>query len=163
MSIVVSKMAMLQYQLIFRHLFELKHVERQLNAAWQLYQTTRGLYRQVQLIQICVHAVTSSCLSSAASGTLLPETCVTVRGLYRQLRLSSFRPVCTTGCCDCVLSCLCCDAARALSQPCLPHCAQLPLGPCCLTAGAALCAHPTIAPIVSSHCSTAAWWPTACT
>ncbi len=57
MSIVVSKMAMLQYQLIFRHLFELKHVERQLNAAWQLYQTTRGLYRQVQLLQTCVHAV----------------------------------------------------------------------------------------------------------
>eukprot|EP00891_Asterochloris_glomerata_P004229 jgi/Astpho2/4229/Aster-05189 len=37
MSIVVSKMAMLQYQLIFRHLFELKQVERQLNAAWQLW------------------------------------------------------------------------------------------------------------------------------
>ena len=100
MSIVVSKMAMLQYQLIFRHLFELKHVERQLNAAWQLYQTTRGLYRQVQLIK---------------------SVCMQCR---------------------------------------YPVCAQ-PLLHCCLAADAALLAQPAIAPTVSLHCSTAAWWPAA--
>ncbi len=36
---------MTQYQLIFRHLFELKYVERQLVGVWQLLQPTRGLFR----------------------------------------------------------------------------------------------------------------------
>ena len=36
---------MTQYQLIFRHLFELKYVERQLNGVWQVLQATRGLFR----------------------------------------------------------------------------------------------------------------------
>jgi len=38
---------MTQYQLIFRHLFELKYVERQLVGVWQLLQPTRGLFRYV--------------------------------------------------------------------------------------------------------------------
>ena len=80
MSIVVSKMAMLQYQLIFRHLFELKHVERQLNAAWQLYQTTRGLYRQDQMIQACVHAAPLNCVCSAASIASPPGHCTRAQG-----------------------------------------------------------------------------------
>ena len=47
MSIVVSQQAMAQYQLIFRHLFELKYVEQQLNSVWQILQSTRRLYRSV--------------------------------------------------------------------------------------------------------------------
>lgn len=45
LSIVISQQAMAQYQLIFRHLFELKYVERQLNGVWQVLQATRGLFR----------------------------------------------------------------------------------------------------------------------
>ena len=45
LSIVISQQAMTQYQLIFRHLFELKYVERQLNGVWQVLQATRGLFR----------------------------------------------------------------------------------------------------------------------
>ncbi|KAL0053447.1 hypothetical protein WJX82_005855 [Trebouxia sp. C0006] len=45
LSIVISQQAMTQYQLIFRHLFELKYVERQLVGVWQLLQPTRGLFR----------------------------------------------------------------------------------------------------------------------
>jgi len=44
---VISQQAMTQYQLIFRHLFELKYVERQLVGVWQLLQPTRGLFRYV--------------------------------------------------------------------------------------------------------------------
>lgn len=47
LSIVVSQQAMAQYQLIFRHLFELKYVEQQLNSVWQILQSTRRLYRSV--------------------------------------------------------------------------------------------------------------------
>ncbi|KAK9863562.1 hypothetical protein WJX84_003827 [Apatococcus fuscideae] len=43
LSVVVSEAAMTQYQLIFRHLFELKIVERQLNNSWRLFQATRTL------------------------------------------------------------------------------------------------------------------------
>lgn len=39
---------MTHYQLLFRHLFELKFVERDLNATWQIYQATRGLTRCIQ-------------------------------------------------------------------------------------------------------------------
>lgn len=45
LSIVVSQQSMAQYQLIFRHLFELKYVEQQLNSVWQTLQSTRRLYR----------------------------------------------------------------------------------------------------------------------
>jgi gamma-tubulin complex component 2 len=43
LSIVVPDSAMAQYQMIFRHLFELKWVERELNRVCSLYQTTRPL------------------------------------------------------------------------------------------------------------------------
>lgn len=44
LSVVISEAAMTQYQLIFRHLFELKIVERQLNNSWRLFQATRSLH-----------------------------------------------------------------------------------------------------------------------
>lgn len=43
LSIVVPDSAMAQYQMIFRHLFELKWVEKELNRVCSLYQTTRPL------------------------------------------------------------------------------------------------------------------------
>ena len=45
LSIVISQQAITQYQLVFRHLFELKYVERQLVGVWQTLQATRGLFR----------------------------------------------------------------------------------------------------------------------
>ena len=47
LSIVVSRRALQQYQLAFRHLAELKWAERDLTAVWQVYQGTRALYRRV--------------------------------------------------------------------------------------------------------------------
>jgi Gamma tubulin complex component C-terminal len=40
LSVVVSKKALTKYQLMFRHLFFVKHVERQLLATWQDHQVT---------------------------------------------------------------------------------------------------------------------------
>ena len=37
--------ALESYQLVFRHLFELKWVERELNRVWGVLQATRGLDR----------------------------------------------------------------------------------------------------------------------
>jgi Gamma tubulin complex component C-terminal len=46
---VISARALAQYQLLFRHLFELKCVERELNGIWQIYQATRALYRYLSV------------------------------------------------------------------------------------------------------------------
>ncbi|KAL2653900.1 hypothetical protein R1flu_022028 [Riccia fluitans] len=43
LSLVVSRKALTKYQLIFRHLFHVKHVERQLCITWQAHQATRRL------------------------------------------------------------------------------------------------------------------------
>ena len=43
LSIVISQQSLTRYQLLFRHLFELKWAERDLNAVWQIYQATRML------------------------------------------------------------------------------------------------------------------------
>ncbi|KAJ7516840.1 hypothetical protein O6H91_21G000900 [Diphasiastrum complanatum] len=43
LSLVISRKALTKYQLIFRHLFHCKHVERQLCTTWQAHQATRGL------------------------------------------------------------------------------------------------------------------------
>ena len=40
---VLSKNAIIKYQLIFRHLFHCKHVERQLSSSWLKQQATKGL------------------------------------------------------------------------------------------------------------------------
>jgi gamma-tubulin complex component 2 len=40
LSVIVSKKALTKYQLMFRHLFFVKHVERQLLATWQDHQVT---------------------------------------------------------------------------------------------------------------------------
>ena len=48
LSIVISHQALTRYQLMFRHLFELKWAERDLNAVWQIYQSTRMLYKCAQ-------------------------------------------------------------------------------------------------------------------
>ena len=41
-SLVLSRRALTKYQLLFRHIFHFKHVERELCAAWQAHQGTRG-------------------------------------------------------------------------------------------------------------------------
>ncbi|MCO5570182.1 hypothetical protein L7F22_023900 [Adiantum nelumboides] len=43
LSLVISRKALMKYQLIFRLLFHFKHVERQLCGTWQVHQATRGL------------------------------------------------------------------------------------------------------------------------
>ncbi len=48
LSLVVSRRQMLQYQVVFKHLFQLKFAERQLNTVWAALQPTRGLYREDQ-------------------------------------------------------------------------------------------------------------------
>lgn len=40
LSLVVSRRALTKYQLIFRHLFHFKHVERQLCMTWQAHQVS---------------------------------------------------------------------------------------------------------------------------
>lgn len=54
LSIVISQQALMRYQLLFRHLFELKWAERDLSAVWQIYQTTRMMYK-------CAEAVPYNC------------------------------------------------------------------------------------------------------
>lgn len=44
LSLVISRKALVKYQLIFRLLFHCKHVERQLCCTWQVHQATRGLH-----------------------------------------------------------------------------------------------------------------------
>eukprot|EP00803_Ostreobium_quekettii_P010884 evm.model.scf_2240.1 EVM.evm.TU.scf_2240.1 scf_2240:446-5849(+) len=43
MSLIVSPRHLIQYQLLFKHLFLLKRVERELNRAWQACQLSRGV------------------------------------------------------------------------------------------------------------------------
>ena len=43
LSLVISRKALTKYQLVFRHLFHCRHVERQLGATWQLHQATRRI------------------------------------------------------------------------------------------------------------------------
>ncbi|KAH7420640.1 hypothetical protein KP509_13G015300 [Ceratopteris richardii] len=43
LTLVISRKALMKYQLIFRLLFHCKHVERQLCGTWQVHQATRGL------------------------------------------------------------------------------------------------------------------------
>lgn len=43
MSLIVSPRHLIQYQLLFKHMFLLKRVERELNRAWQACQLSRGV------------------------------------------------------------------------------------------------------------------------
>lgn len=43
LSLIISKKALTKYQLIFRHLFYCKHVERQLNNTWRNHQSKKEL------------------------------------------------------------------------------------------------------------------------
>lgn len=52
LSVVISEQSLTQYQLVFRHLFELKYVERELNTAWRVYQTTKALPRYAVLMML---------------------------------------------------------------------------------------------------------------
>ena len=72
LSIVISQQAMTQYQLIFRHLFELKYVERQLVGVWQVLQATRGLFRSANSTGSCCQLDTAcgKPLSSKLHGPL---------------------------------------------------------------------------------------------
>ena len=40
---MLSRHALIKYQLLFRHLFHCKHVERQLSSSWLKQQATKGL------------------------------------------------------------------------------------------------------------------------
>ena len=45
-SLVLSRRAITKYQLLFRHVFHCKHVERRLCEAWQTHQATRAAAAQ---------------------------------------------------------------------------------------------------------------------
>lgn len=74
LSIVISQQAMTQYQLIFRHLFELKYVERQLNGVWQVLQATRGLFRWATA-PVC-KACCFSTVPLLQTYSTVPTTCI---------------------------------------------------------------------------------------
>ena len=59
---VVTRRTLAKYQLLFRHLFHCRHVERMLNATWKDHQATRpllvpggALARSYSLSQQMVH------------------------------------------------------------------------------------------------------------
>ena len=43
LSLVISRQALIKYQLLFRHIFYCKHVERQLSLTWLDHQTVKEL------------------------------------------------------------------------------------------------------------------------
>ena len=45
-SLVLSRRAITKYQLLFRHVFHFKHVERRMCEAWQTHQATRAAAAQ---------------------------------------------------------------------------------------------------------------------
>jgi len=51
LSLVVSKKVLVKYQLIFRHLFHCKHVERQLCKTWQNHQSTKAFSLRQSFVQ----------------------------------------------------------------------------------------------------------------
>lgn len=51
LSLVVSKKVLVKYQLIFRHLFHCKHVERQLCKTWQNHQSTKAFALRRSFVQ----------------------------------------------------------------------------------------------------------------
>ena len=50
LSLVIGKQAIIKYQLIFRHLFFCKHVERLLCKTWAFHQTTKQLHLKKELL-----------------------------------------------------------------------------------------------------------------
>jgi len=51
LSLVISKKVLVKYQLIFRHLFHCKHVERQLCKTWQNHQSTKAFALRRSFVQ----------------------------------------------------------------------------------------------------------------
>ncbi len=51
LSLVVPKKVLVKYQLIFRHLFHCKHVERQLCKTWQNHQSTKAFAMRRSFVQ----------------------------------------------------------------------------------------------------------------
>ncbi|KAL3150919.1 hypothetical protein ABBQ32_000669 [Trebouxia sp. C0010 RCD-2024] len=75
LSIMISQQAMAQYQLIFRHLFELKCVQRQLNGVWQVLQAIWGLFRWgTWASPLSPYHAASPVIAETAAGTLTKLT-----------------------------------------------------------------------------------------
>jgi hypothetical protein len=53
-SVVVCQGALAQYQVLFRHLFELELASRSLHATWRAYQATRALFRRACCCAFCL-------------------------------------------------------------------------------------------------------------
>ena len=53
LSLVLSKYALTKYQLLFRHLFHCKNLERLLSATWQTHQTSKRKHICGELTDIC--------------------------------------------------------------------------------------------------------------
>jgi hypothetical protein len=70
-SLVVGRPQLLQYQLLFKHLFTLKYWERQLNGVWLQLQQTRRLPRLATLAE----SVLVQCLHAVASGACRMSSC----------------------------------------------------------------------------------------
>lgn len=73
----MSQGAQAQYQVLFRHLFELELASRSLHATWRAYQATRALFR-------C--AASQNCEIIAWEAVL--AMCILLRHLFRSERAS---------------------------------------------------------------------------
>ena len=79
LSLVVSKKVLVKYQLIFRHLFHCKHVERQLCKTWQNHQSTkafalrRSFVQSYALQQQMLHFLQNIQVSSCTNRSSMPR------------------------------------------------------------------------------------------
>nr|XP_039253451.1 gamma-tubulin complex component 2-like [Styela clava] len=55
-SLVISKKSLTKYQMLFRHLFYIKHVERQLSSVWMAYKNTKreNVYSKPWFMEACM-------------------------------------------------------------------------------------------------------------
>lgn len=61
LNLIISKKSMIKYQILFRHLFYCKYIERQLSLTWLLHQSTKEL--DVQRLFISAHGLTQRMLN----------------------------------------------------------------------------------------------------
>jgi len=72
-SVVVCQGALAQYQVLFRHLFELELASRSLHATWRAYQATRALFRRASCKWECDWQVVSTCERHEVHATVMSQ------------------------------------------------------------------------------------------
>ena len=87
LSVIVPDSAMAQYQMIFRHIFELKWVERELNRVCSLYQTTRALAIMQRRAATGRRASMRGTAAALAASGRPPSAAVALTRAYRTCQL----------------------------------------------------------------------------